>query len=78
MLKLKHTIVKMKISAHLEIVNNLAVKTGYKTASKSCYSELSLAKDQASNKYFLIVSNTKKTAPDKFKVIIILFYCTPL
>lgn len=59
----------MRINANLEIVNNLAVKTGYKSASRSYYSQLSLAKDQNSNKYFLIINNTKKTVADKFKVI---------
>lgn len=58
----------MKINANLEIVNNLAVKTGYKAASRSYYSQLSLAKDQNSNKYFLIINNTKKPVADKFKV----------
>jgi hypothetical protein len=62
----------MKINANLEIVNNLAIKTGYKSASRSVYSQLSLAKDQSSNKYFLIINNTKKAVADKFKVIFIL------
>ena len=60
---------RMKINANLEIVNNLAIKTGYKSASRSIYSQLSLAKDQSSNKYFLIINNTKKAVADKFKVI---------
>ena len=59
----------MKINANLEIINNLAVKTGYKAASRSLYSQLSLAKDQNTSKYYLIVNNTKKAVADKFKVI---------
>ena len=58
----------MKLNAHLEIINNLAIKSGLNSKSKTYYSTLSLAKDQSSGKYFLIVNNTKKPIADKFRV----------
>jgi len=59
----------MKLNAQLEIVNNSAVKSGVKGKNKTYLSTFSLAKDQKSNQYFLIVNNTKKPVADKFKVI---------
>ncbi len=55
----------MKLDAHLEIVNNLAI--GYK-GSRSCLSKLSLAKVQDSTQYFLITNNTKKPSAEKYKL----------
>ncbi len=59
----------MKINSHVEIINNLAVNTGHKSTSRSYYSQLSLAKDPTSLKYFLIITNTKKPVADKFRVL---------
>lgn len=58
----------MKLNAHLEIINNQAYKAGLKSTTRFYYSTLSLAKDQKSNQYFLIVNNTKKPIADKFKL----------
>lgn len=57
----------MKLEAHLELINNLASKSGYKK-SPSVYCQLSLAKDPNSSKCYLIVNNNKKPAPDKYRV----------
>ncbi len=56
----------MKLDAHLEIVNNLA--NGFRK-NQSLYSQLSFAKDNQSNKYVLLIKNTKKPNADKFRVI---------
>jgi len=58
----------MKFNSHLEIINNLAVRTGHKSTSRSYYSQLSLGKDPSSGKYFLIINNTAKPVADKFKL----------
>ena len=55
----------MKLDAHLEIVNNLA--NGFRK-NQSLYSQLSFAKDNQSNKYVLLIKNTKKPNADKFRV----------
>ena len=57
--------VVMKLDAHLEIVNNLA--NGFRK-NQSLYSQLSFAKDTQSNKYVLLIKNTKKPNADKFRV----------
>ena len=59
----------MKLNATLEIINNTAVQTGVKSKRQSYFSSLSLAKDQKSGNYFLIINNTKKSIADKFRVI---------
>lgn len=55
----------MKLEANLEILNNLA--HGFRK-NPPAYSHLSLAKDQNSSKYYLIINNTKKPVADKFRV----------
>jgi hypothetical protein len=58
----------MKLTAHLEIINNIAEKSGVKSKRQSYLSTMSLAKDQKSSNYFLIVNNTKRPVAEKFRV----------
>ena len=58
----------MKLTAHLEIINKIAEQSGVKSKRQSYLSTMSLAKDQKSGQYFLIVNNTKKAIADKFRV----------
>ncbi len=58
----------MKLTAYLEIINMIAEKKGVKSKRESHLSTMSLAKDQKSGNYFLIVNNIKKPIADKFRV----------
>lgn len=58
----------MKLEAHLEVINPLASRKGYKK-SLSLLSHLSLAKDPNSSKCYLIVNDNKKPSPDKYRVL---------
>lgn len=62
----------MKLEAHLELINPLASRKGFKK-SLSVLSQLSLAKDPNSSKCYLIVTDNKKPSPDKYRVIDFLF-----
>ncbi|RNA36408.1 leucine-rich repeat 1 [Brachionus plicatilis] len=57
----------MKLEAHLEVINPLANRKGYKK-SLSILSQLSLAKDPSSSKCYLIVNDNKKPSPDKYRI----------
>ena len=55
----------MKLEATLEIVNNLACKSGFRK-NLPCSSQISVGKDQ--NKYYILVSSSKNPSGDKFRV----------
>lgn len=57
----------MKFEAHLEVINPLANKKGYRK-SLSVLCQLSLAKDPNSSKCYLIINDNKKPSPDKYRV----------
>ncbi|CAF0726258.1 unnamed protein product [Brachionus calyciflorus] len=57
----------MKFEAHLEVINPLASKKGYRK-SMSILCQISLAKDPNSSKCYLIVNDNKKPSPDKYRI----------